>query len=225
MRPQTLSAFNTDTCSIYNSLALKKQFWTGSSFSTPDSGFFPKRQQPPRRNLLPPEQAKQDLQGGEKERPRALACAGACVFLAGPVCLLQPQRRNTPASRVARNYSLGSDDYRILPGMHHGRMSCGWIRRFMWLNIHSRTPRHHIQNSHLPHMSTRLRVLVYHTPVGQENSTLTPIILVFISDLMNPGGFWILSLPHIFFLTRRNSRKSLLPLIVYVSAEINNYAI
>lgn len=160
IRPQTLSAFNTDTCSIYNSLALKKPFWTGSSFSTPDSGFFPKRQQPPRRNLLPPEQAKQELQGGEKDCVCALACARACVFLARPVCLLQPQRRNTPASRVARHYSLGSDDYRILPGMHHGRMSCwcrgGGIRRFMRLNIHSRTPRHHIQNSHLPHMFTHL---------------------------------------------------------------------
>lgn len=95
----------------------------------------------------------------------------------------------------------------------------------MWLNIHSHTPQHHIQNSHLPHMSTQLRFLVYHTPVGQENSTLTPIILAFISVLMNPGGFWILSLPHIFSPHKKEQQKTLLPLIVYVSAEINNYAI
>lgn len=137
---------------------------------------------------------------------KKIACvhsrARACVFLARPVCLLQPQRRNTPASRVARHYSLGSDDHRILPGMHHGRMSCwcrgGWIRRFMRLNIHSHTPRHHIQNSHLPHMFTQLRFLVYHTPVGQENSTLTPIILVFISVLMIPGGFGSFPFPTFF---------------------------
>lgn len=52
------SVLNTDTCSIYNSLALKEPFWTGSCpLPTPDRGFCPKRQHPPPLHLLPLEQA------------------------------------------------------------------------------------------------------------------------------------------------------------------------
>lgn len=71
----TLSTFNTDTCAIYNFLALKTPFWTGScSFPTPEGGFLPDHQQPPCCDLLPLELAKQELQGGEKR-----LCAHACV--------------------------------------------------------------------------------------------------------------------------------------------------
>lgn len=72
----SLSALHTDTCSIYNSLALKEPFWTGSCpFPTPDGGFFPKRQHPPQLHLLPLRASRRRIAGWRK--------GGACVCRGG----------------------------------------------------------------------------------------------------------------------------------------------
>ena len=75
----SLSVLNTDTCSIYNSLALREPFWTGSCpLPTPNRGFFPKRQHPLLLHLLPLEQAREELLGGEEEE---CVCARVCVYV------------------------------------------------------------------------------------------------------------------------------------------------
>lgn len=103
----SLSALYTDTCSIYNSLALKEPFWTGSCpFPTPDSGFFPKRQHPPPLHLLPLEQAGQELLGGEKQEcVCGYVCVGGGLKISRPtlsapglgpcVCFSQPRPTHT----------------------------------------------------------------------------------------------------------------------------------
>lgn len=85
-------------------------------------------------------------------------------------------------------------------------------------------------------MSTQPKVWGDHTPVGHQNALYFPshhlFILVFISDLMIPGGD-LDPFPSLltseallfFFHVKEHQESSLLPWIVYLSAKINNYAI
>lgn len=120
----SLFVLNTDTCSIYNSLALKEPFWTGSCpLPTSDHGFFPKRQHPPPLYLLPLEQAGEGLLGGEKEL-KVCVCV-VCVWWGlkishttlsipglGPcVCYSPPQPTHTlflHTNRLMHEYKLSA---------------------------------------------------------------------------------------------------------------------
>lgn len=91
----------------------------------------------------------------------------------------------------------------------------------------------HIENSHLLHMSTHLRFLVVHTPVGQENTRdlSTNQVVIPLFSFKETWGFWIASLQpliskahfFLFFFIQEGTEINLFPLTVYASAEINDY--
>lgn len=109
----------------------------------------------------------------------------------------------------------------------------GWVGQEVSVVEYSQpypTASTHIQNSPIPHMSTQLRFLVDHTPVGHKNTLHFNVhqlfILVFISLLMIPGGVGSFPFPvqfqdTFFLFSKKEQQKSVsLSFVVYMSAEI-----